>query len=412
MATWHSRTRVQALTFVLTWFFVQVACAQVILDKLTDCEGLAATHGALQRYIDRAPKGCRSPPDVIGRAILARSRVVPSASCFLRDPPAHFLSTFTCLSIRSGTYAELNCYRPTRLSDVRSFKSEFASRFDRASVEYLRKAAGCAISGGDTGALSLEIYPRQLMFVSRSEFGFIGDLKEESRSGNIVHAFARVDPSLRAAPDAIEAFSMSVGGTIRKQDPNKFHRANGWRAYIEDDDEYVKGFERQYKDSGIAMRVKSLEIQLSRPIDFSGRYKQRIDEIHGDLVRQLEAEGFEEQDLSDVKLSDGRAFAEALEELKASTTPFGMRRVYSLSERHGDIAIMINRKRPSCAQGDNGVFMAFVGTEKPDPNEKSDYGSTSLMIAGLGACGRFSGSIGRYADGLLSDAKNRFLRSL
>lgn len=408
----HARVSAQAASFALTWCCVQIACAQMSLDKLTDCEDLANTHDAVEAWVDRAPKNCSSPRNVIGRAILERSHIVPSAICFLRDAPSTALSGFNCFAIQSVSSAQLICYRPTQLSDVRNYKSQFSGRYDLAAVEYMRKAAKCARSGGDTSVLPLVTYPYPLMFVSRSEFGFIGNLKGGARDGHVVHAFARVDPSLRAAPDAIEVFSLSVGGTIKKQDPTNVHRANGWRAFIQVNDEMDQQFNKYYKEARVPVRIHSINIELSRPTDFSGLNKNRIESIHADLVRRLKAEGFEEQDLDEVKLSDGRTFADAFDEMKESATPFGMRRVYSLSDRQGPVVLLINAKRPSCVQGDRGVFMALVGADKPDPNEKSDYGAASLMIAGLGACAHFSGSTRRYADGLLADAEKGFLQSL
>lgn len=345
---------------------------------------------------------------------MVRSGLDASTVCFDESVPAAFLDGFSCFW--PGSASTLVCFRSADISDITNYKQNYQENFAAREMNYLAAAKRCRASNGDSTNAQPTLFPPQLTFISRFEFGFITGLgRERPPASSIMHGYASTDSKISGgAPRAIEFVYVIVGGAYRRQAAEERVVGN-WVVRVDDSTEFEASFNREAQRRGNRVSIDATLYELERRGTTTPTSQSAKLALGGDLQRAiariLEEEGFETMSETRLRAETGMGTKEMLEKI-GQRMPFGSRQGAG-GKLGPTILILLNQRRPRCTDNGAGAIGAFLMAIQPVPDVASDFGVVGFTVMGVGACSRTAaGSTRTYISGLIEEATREVLTAL
>lgn len=405
-----SRKRSSILLAFVCWGFP--AHGAINLDKLNACDDIAGVFAGLRIDAGIRTAGCRAPASALEKALSSRTRLSDSQLCWQSDTPSRSLAGFSCARPEVPTGATLICFREAAAHDIRIYKQQYGEIFASPVAKYLSSSGKCATSNGDASSAVSTLFPTILGFISRFEFGFVTLLgKAKLTDSSAIHGYALVDPSISNAPNAIEFFSIFTGAKPYVR-PGEKVSVSGWTVFVDDSHETNEAANAEFRNKSIPLNVRMTSYSMERRpavADSQSKKLRLLSAMQSALAEAMQDEGFTEFSDSDLQEKTGRTGSQIVSEITRSMG-FGAKDIpVKLSSR---IHVLMNEKRPRCAENGEGAMAVYVFATEPIPGVRSDYGGIGFIVAGIGRCGRSNASAKTYMDGLKSEAQSRLLETL
>ena len=390
--------------------------ADVELTRLNACAEIGSVFQQLRKSGGTTEEDCRQPTNAVERGIAKAFAAGGQKTCFLRRAPLPALANFSCLRTSASRQEGITCMRPAPMSLVSDYRDGYKTKYASSVNNYLREAAACPGSNGDAAIAPSTTFSPYLISVAAHELAFVSQYGT-TRPGNaaVYHGFAKTSPD--ASGTGIEAiefvtYNWSPNNSATAEALN-YAKVGNWRVKIDDGAEFVSELDKTTRREGASVVASVLDVRLMRSADAPSVSKSSslADDLASKAISNLEDEGFKAMSESDLQRDTGMDSTAMMEKI-AKQMPFGSRSLASRFMVNPRLTILIRTTGPSCTRSGQGLLLAYLLTNDGEPDVKADFGSISLFVLGLGACGRSIGANESYVRELVSDAKEALIAEL
>jgi hypothetical protein len=220
-----------------------------------------------------------------------------------------------------------------------------------------------------------------------------------------LHGFASVDPNIAGSEAKAIEFVYFIYGARNPAGSLPLRTFGPWRVRVDRGGEFDTQFQRALTAQHVPIIVGSAFFDITRESDtaLSATAKGRVlSRLEDRIAEGLTNEGFERVPDEELTDADGNSFDDRLRQLiQQNFTPYGQP---GRPREFGELIVMKKTRQLSCLSN-QGLVMAVIFSMKPIQNVASDYGSTGLILEGLGSCGPSSSTAKRYLGNLTTDAE-------
>jgi hypothetical protein len=373
--------------------------SRVMLDRLSDCEGLAKTLATLKKPPSRH---CRDPRGSIEKKLISPLVLSPNVqTCILTESPPQ-LAGFTCVDTRLKNTSGLTCFKATDNTVLDDFVQHFDSVFSDKVANYERSAKACPVGNGHFATVESDLFPGLFRAVAKPRFGFgLGIDSSSQVRGQAYHGFADIDPDLTASPNAIEIFDMFQTDQIEPQQRDVLTESVDV-FNVETDN--MKEFRQMYADAvrkatGYPVvakaRMVALKYQGKEDVE-TARRRGDLDEWQQGISSVLEDAGFRELTKAELAAPDSPVHnVDDLRDAIVKGTLIANRQLTNDSLGPHISVLTTDNKR--CWE------FAYVIVIEPVNDVKVDYGGFMIMLLGVGTCGPSQNSSGILSEQRLDE---------
>lgn len=387
------------LLLICTLLISQTAGAAINYNILNNCEQI----GELSKNIasEEFSTLCREPESDIEFEIYEKSGGQHSSVCFLETPPAPGLEGFSCMMGSAESKNSVTCLRPASAEDISNYKNSYPNGPKQKTYDYLEEAAACTVSNGGATFAAPTLLPPLVVLISKYEFGFISPIgKGREINSYVTHGYSTT--ATNQTPDAIEYVSVLMNGSSPNYEDREILKIGDWEVEI-DRERFDEMLNEWLDNQSIPAQSKSIIFNISNTGSIARTMSQKKDglsEISHKITRSLNKEKFSTVPEESIPEATREAFSEVFDK----SIPLGFQGI-PLGEFERKFNLLLNKKRPICTNNNKGAIGAYSFLQYPRPNIKSEYGSITIMIVGMGKCAEFSrSSTETYIDGLLDIA--------
>lgn len=384
----------------------QVSAQEVKLNLLDSCDDVSRAF----QVVRGSSGSCADAKGLIEKTIQNSLSFSDVNACFAVSPPLSSLKDFRCFSVSKTGHRSLTCYRPTALSSITEFKTEFTRKYASRVEEYLKQARVCKGSNGDASRIIETTFPPALSAVAAHEFGFIAQYgNSKPGTATASHGFARTGPVVSATGvEAIEYWSIADG--MMPPLPERT-RHGDWRLRVDSSTIAYDKYFQKLAESGTKTHVAVVDIDLqraplARKLSKNAVSPEKLSEM---LVSALEDEGFEEFSDEQIKDKTGRSRKELREGFSSGMT-FGAPKKLVLSPPN--FRLLMKDVGAKCTQNNKGAFGAYLFSQAGDGDIPVDFGGISLILVGFGSCASNVSASREYINNLAEESKVMLLDEL
>jgi hypothetical protein len=323
--------------------------------------------------------------------------------CFLKDPPSERLSNFGCLVDEFPGAREITCVKPAESTDIAEYWANFRASYAQQQSNYTRLATACPIAnGGDATPGPPSTAPPLINKISKYELGWVLPIAKRGQNvgGSMIsHGYATANSS---AATGVEAIEYLHGWVTLKMPPgsdttSNYALPNGWRVSVDTtgtNSPLADAMRAQFPVSALT-QAQSFSVTRSLDIPPAFATKVSLNEDWADSIADVvEGLGFREVSDDDYE----RYVHMTKQEYRDRISETG--RQYA-SASHADLGdnvhLFYRQDRPNCA-GDNGAIAVLLMNSHPIEADDDDYGSVSIVVIGLGTCGRAEDDTRKYME--------------
>jgi hypothetical protein len=387
------RRKLLALSFLIS---PGISAGQngIILNKLSDCQGLHRIQTSLDSPISR---DCRLARNQVEHVLMVQFARTLGVSACLLSSPVDFLTGFACVELAlQGKSREILCFKGIRKSTLDNYMKTYDAVYRELAIKYVDDAGRCSVGTGDASATPDSVFPPPLKIVAKARFGFalvLGD-----RKGQVYHGYADLDPSIDdGAGGALEVFDFFKLFKIDSSPTSIISASNEFTLEVNDVLDARRNaantLQQQYNKPAVAkMRFIDLKYTGTKDIPFSQR-KNDLDSWQRGVGSELKNAGFREltpDELAKTPFGD----PDSLRDMIANNLPFGVRELKHQTIGPHFVFLVDDRYDPCTA-------VAEVMVLEPEPEVKIDYGTVGIMLTGLGNCYNAQRPGGTLSDQLL-----------
>ena len=302
------------------------------------------------------------------------------------------------------------CFRRVGPAVVGYYRDNYDTYYAAESKAYLRRAAECGSSSGDTAEMPESLFPQQLWNVAQHELGFVSGQGETMPSrGVVVHGFASIISS-NAEPTGsfIEYVSAFSGNAAPISQTKPDFSTLSWELETDPVSDFEDEINTRMRQQGAPAFVDYTVFDLTSSIPAGHSLMERW-EIIAEFVEQIE-DSLSDNDffeLSDREIRETLGMsAQEFRRQFASQLPAQIRqgRVARLSD---EIVISMNEYE-DCSDYRDSIFVSLISTMLPvERSRPTEYGGIMLAVMGVGAC-----SQGRSNRRLIQDATDEAIEDI
>jgi hypothetical protein len=397
-------TKRTAILTALTFLSLCEAPALALdLHVLNDCTKLRSLIQLTDKTVGLNPP-CRPAADPIELRISQRF-VFPN--CFLEDPQVSGLQGFECFQTRSvREFGALDCFRVIELSELDDYKTNYVDGYAAKVSDYLLATKDCGATSGDAIQAPEMMLRGPIPTVAAQEFAFAVILgTSEAPTGTLIHGFARLDPKLASAGEALEFVSLWTGeqGRMPIQEID-WDTADKVRVVNIDEAEELKQVLGQQfvAQAAVPIYFDFLGFDLTAghqhahevlDHDFRDEGLALLREV---IAEDIEINGFEELDDDAFTTLVGVSPTGYSEFLSENILPFDIQDNLKMAKVSGFI-----RESVACSPQDGAIFVLLMGTITN--NRPGDYGSVAALAMAIGKCLRDDKAV---VEQLISDLRH------
>jgi len=401
-------------TLVASFVYGHAAAVGLSFGILDACQPLRDAIAKLQRST-ATPLNCRPPRTDLERQYFTRLAVRGQKLCFLPTSTLSLLAPFSCMQQLTVNGAQIICFRPASLVEVKAYKNDYSERHAFSERQYLDSAAACPDSTGDAARAGPTLFPTVLGELAAFELGFITVMRSAGvASATAVHGYAETDPQLQGdIPSAVEFVSLnySTGTGAPVLDATETSQQVGdWLLETDDEKALEKDFAKVVQNSPAAMRVFSVGFSFSKRGSHATADEKALllRGLKRTVISQLRGEGFRLLSSKTLERLTGMSKPFIFEAIRKNL-PYNRRKTQVLNQF--DFEMLIHEHLPTCDPLNPGEVMANILNTAAEPGVRSDHGSISIMVLVVGSCA-LQPSLQRYAEALQMQVEAALVENL